>query len=988
VKKLLALICLTPYDRNLYKEYPPQFGIFHLIGDWIMSRKVIIGCIVLFVLAILWTVISIYPDWLWFENLQFAPIFWTMLLSRFGFGLIVWIFLLIIISVNLFIAKRLSPTLRPGEGIKEEPGYFAQIGISPNTFNILLMVAVLIASFVIASKGSNQWDMVLRYLYQEPFESTDPIFNRDIGFYVFSLPLYIFIRNGILLLFLFAGLLTIVWYLKDGAVQIIDEYVQAEGKPVSLPKIKISTKAKKHLLILGGIVVLLIAWGYYLKIFGLLYSTQGPAFGASYTDVNIKVIVYWILFVLSLLFAVLLFFSGYKYRLKYILLGGGIWLGCIVLFGWLLPGLVQQVRVKPNELAKESPYIVHNINYTRIAYNLDEIRTVAFQVSDRLSAEDIEAQKATIQNIRIWDERPLLQTYRQIQAIRQYYDFNNIDVDRYMIDNQYRQVMLGAREFVADRNSPQARTWINKYLTYTHGYGLAASLVNEVDSEGLPELLIKDLPPSYVADLKVERPEIYYGERTNEYVLVKTKTAEFDYPKGDKNEYTTYQGKGGVHISSFFRRVLFAVEFLDRQILFTTELSPESRILFKRRIDRRVEAIAPFLQYDKDPYLVVSEGRLFWIQDAYTTTDMYPYSKRTLKRFKIKRLNYIRNSVKIAIDAYNGTVSFYVIDDTDPIIKTYMRIFPKLFKPFSDMPADLKKHIRYPKDLFEIQAGTYRTYHMEDVRVFYNQEDLWQIPDELYGDSRQPMKPYYIIIKLPQENKAEFLLMLPFTPSKKDNMIGWLAARSDLPHYGKLLVYKLPKEKLVYGPMQIEARVDQQTEISRELSLWGQMGSRVIRGNLLVIPVGDAFIYVEPVYLEAKQEEKEVPATGSTTQRKPFGRSKGITPSGTPGVDKSRAASLPELKRVIVALGNRLIMEENLDKALRGVLGGEIIPEGPVRVFQEVPKTIQGKKLSEAALDHYRKAKEQLRQGNWAAFGRELDLLERALEEMTQRVDN
>jgi hypothetical protein len=945
-----------------------------------MSKKIIIGCIGLFVLALLWAGISIYPDWLWFENLQFAPIYWTMLLSRFGFGLIVWIFLLIIISVNLFIAKRLSPAVKPGEA---EPGYFAQIGISPNTFNLLLMAAVLIASFVIASKGSNQWDMVLRYLYQEPFGTTDPIFSRDIGFYVFSLPLYIFIRNGILLLFLFAGLLTIVWYLKDGALQIIDEYVQAEGKPVSLPKIKISMKAKKHLLCLAGIIVLLIAWGYYLKIFGLLYSTQGPAFGASYTDVNVKVLVYKILIFLSLGFAVLLFFSGVKYRLKWILIGGGTWLGAIIVLGALLPGLVQQVGVKPNELAKETPFIVHNINYTRDAYNLSKIKIVDFEVSDQLSASDLEAQKSTIQNIRIWDERPLLQTYRQIQAIRQYYDFNNIDVDRYMINNQYRQVMLGAREFVADRNSPQASTWVNRYLTYTHGYGLAASLVNEVDSEGLPELLIKDLPPSYVDDLKVDRPEVYYGEKTNEYVLVKTKTEEFDYPKGDKNVYTTYQGSGGVHISSFFRRVLFAIEFLDRQILFTTELDPESRILFKRRIDRRVEAIAPFLEFDHDPYLVVSEGRLVWIQDAYTTTDMYPYSKRTLKRFKIKRLNYIRNSVKITIDAYSGAVSFYVIDETDPIIKTYSSIFPELFKPLNEMPADLRKHIRYPRDLFEIQAGTYRTYHMEDARVFYNQEDLWQIPDELYGDSRQPMKPYYIIVKLPQEDKAEFLLMLPFTPSKKDNMIGWLAARNDLPHYGKLLVYKLPKEKLIYGPMQIEARVDQQTEISRELSLWGQMGSRVIRGNLLVIPVGDTFIYVEPVYLEAKQEEKEAPAAGTRTQQKPFGRSR--KPAGAPAVDKSRSAALPELKRVIVAFGNRLVMEENLDSALRGVLGGKVVSKRPGFASQELPKSLKASNLSETALDHYTKAKEQLRQGNWAAFGSELELLERALKEMAQK---
>ena len=953
-----------------------------------MNRKVLIGLIVLFVIAIIWVGISVYPDWLWFKNLQFAPVFWTMLLSRFGFGLIVWLFLLIIISANLFIAKRLSHTPRPAEGFKEEPGYFAQIGISPNTFNIFLIAAVLIASFIIASKGSGHWDMILRYLYQKPFGATDPIFKKDIGFYVFSLPLYIFIRNGILLLFLFAALLTIIWYLKDGGLQIIDEYVQAEGKPVSLPKIRISEGAKKHLLFLGGIIVLLIAWGYYLKIFGLLYSTQGPAFGASYTDAHFKVWIYIVLIILSVGFAGMLFLSWRKYRMKHILIGGVVWLGAIFVLGALFPGVIQQIWVKPNELAKETPYIINNIEYTRKAYNLNRIQTVDFKVSNRLSTDDIEAQSATIQNIRIWDERPLLQTYRQIQAIRLYYDFNNIDVDRYMIDNQYRQVMLGARELIVNQLSPQANTWVNRHLTYTHGYGLAASSVNDVTSEGLPDLLVKDIPPASVANMKVDRPEIYYGEKTDQYVLVKTKTQEFDYPKGDKNVYTSYQGSGGVHIDSFIKRALFALEFMDSKILFTTELGPESRIMFKRRIDRRVAAIAPFLEYDSDPYLVVSEGRLVWIQDAYTTTDMYPYSRRTLKPFKIKRLNYIRNSVKITIDAYSGAVTFYIVDDTDPIIQTYSRIFPKLFKSFEDMPADLKRHIRYPKDLFQIQAGTYRTYHMEDPQVFYNQEDLWQIPDELYGDRRQPMKPYYIIIKLPKEKKAEFLLMLPFTPSKKDNMIGWLAARSDLPNYGSLLVYKLPKEKLVYGPMQIEARVDQQTEISRELSLWDQRGSRVIRGNLLAIPVGDAFIYVEPVYLEAKQEEKEPPATGQTTQRRPFGRSQ-ARPPGATGVDKTRAASLPELKRVIVAFGNRLIMDENLNSALRGVLGDPLPPEGPAVASQEISisKTMKGPDLRAAALKHYMKAKEQLRQGNWAAFGKELDLLEQTLKQMSQTAE-
>jgi len=930
---------------------------------------IIIGFGIIAVL-LLWTGVSIYPDWLWFENLGFSPVFWTMLLNKFGLGLLVWLLLILIICLNLYAAKRLNPGDGPGVAFKAADGF----GLSGRALNSLLIALILIISFIIASKGSFQWDMLLRYLYQQPFGSTDPIFNRDIGFYLFSLPFYIFVRNGLLVLFIFAGLVSMGWYLKNGALQIEGEFGQAEGVPPSLPKITIAPKAKKHLIFLGGIIVLLLAWGYHLKIYGLLYSTQGPAFGASYTDVHIKVLAYKVLIVVSLGFALVLFLNAFKFRTKLIWLSGAIWIGAVLVFATLLPILIQKFVVKPNELAKESPYIAFNIDYTRNAYNLNRIKEVNFEVNDKLSAEDIKKHDVTIQNIRIWDERPLLQTYRQIQAIRLYYDFNNVDVDRYLINDQYRQVMLAARELVVNKLPPRANTWVNRHLIYTHGYGLASSPVNEVTSEGLPRLFIKDVPPSFEPDLKIERPEIYYGEKTEGYVLVKTKTEEFDYPKGDKNVYTIYQGRGGVPIKSFLRRLLFAVEFLDPQILFTAYLSPESKIMYNRRIGRRAGLIAPFLDYDGDPYVVVSGGKIYWIQDAYTTSDMYPYSRRSYGHFRNKGLNYIRNSVKVTIDAYNGDVVFYIIDEKDPIVKTYSSIFPDLFKPFNEMPADLKKHIRYPRDLFEIQVGTYTKYHMEDVQVFYNQEDLWQIPDELYGDSRQEMEPYYIIMKLPEEEKEEFLLMLPFTPSKKDNMIGWLAARSDLPNYGSLLVYKLPKEKLVYGPMQIEARVDQQTDISRELSLWGQRGSRVIRGNLLAIPISDTFIYVEPVYLEAKQEESVLPSTGPPQR--------GAAPVSSQQ-DRSRAAALPELKRVIVAFGNRLVMEENLDKALSSVLDVQIFPKQ--LASPSIPQTQDLSNLGVSALEHYNKAKDYLRQGNWAEYGRELENLEKILKEISSR---
>jgi len=946
-----------------------------------MKIKVLIGCGVL-VLLLLFSVISIYPDWLWFKNLDFSPVFWTMLLTKFGFGFVVWLFLILIITFNLYIARRLSPGAGNGTGFKDEGGFASQIGLSANTLNLLFVAFILIVSFVIASKGSDKWDLVLRYLYQQSFGSTDPVFNKDIGFYVFALPFYDFIRSGLLILFFFAAGLTIIWYLKNGTIQIIGEIVQAEGKPPSLPKVAVAPGVKKHLIFLAGIIVLLLAWGYQLKTYGLLYSTLGPAFGASYTDVHIKVWAFRLLILVSLGFAVLLFLNAFKPRTKLLLISGGVWVGSIFLFSTILPMAIQKFVVKPNELVKESKYIGYNIDYTRKAYNLNKIKEVSFEVNNKLSLEDVKRESGTIRNIRIWDERPLLQTYKQIQAMRLYYDFNNVDVDRYEINNQYRQLMLSVRELMVDKLPPKANTWVNRHLTYTHGYGLAASPVNEVTREGLPRLFIKDLPPVSEVGLKIDQPAIYYGEKTGQYVLVKTKAQEFDYPKGDRNVYTTYQGKGGVPINSFYRRLLFAYEFMDAQILFTNYLGPESRIMYKRRIDRRASSIAPFLRYDRDPYVVLSGGKLYWILDAYTTSDMYPYSLRSYGLFKNKSLNYIRNSVKVTIDAYNGDVSFYLIDKKDPIARVYANIFPDLFKPFEEMPEELKRHIRYPRDLFDIQAATYTRYHMEDVQVFYSEEDLWELPYELYGDSPQKMEPYYIIIKLPEGEKEEFLLMLPFTPSKKDNMIGWLAARSDLPNYGSLIVYKLPKEKLVYGPMQIEARVDQQTDISRELSLWGQRGSGVIRGNLLAIPVCDSFIYVEPIYLEATQEESLPPSTGAPQSKGvgKLGRGQRATSSGR---DKARSAALPELKRVIVAFANRISMEETLDKALSSVLGGEISPKE--LAIPSAKEILKSSDLGGLALEYYNKAKAYLRQENWAGYGEELEKLEKVLREMAEK---
>ena len=938
-----------------------------------MNMKRLLILLAILVVICVGAIIAFYPNWLWFNNMAFASVFWAMIVGKFGLASSVWFCLIVLLAANLHIAQRLNPP-----GAKRPTAEIGGFPLSANMLDNLILAAILVVSFFIASRASEQWNMVLSFFNQQPFGSSDPIFGKDIGFYVFSLPFYLFVREQLLILLLFAGLVTVIWYIKDGGVQFIGEVLLADDRPSQIPKVKIAEKVSNHLLVLAAIMVLLVAWGYHLKVYGLLYSTQGPAFGASYTDIHVRIPVFRALMVISVLWSVFLIYNAFRPKLKLLLISGGVWVVAILVLANGLPILVQQFVVKPNELAKESPFIAHNIEFTRKAYNLNNIKEVNFEINEALSAEEVRGHDVTIQNIRVWDERPLLQTYRQIQAIRLYYDFKNMDVDRYMIDNTYRQVMLSARELVVNQLPPQANTWVNRHLIYTHGYGLAMSPVNEVTSEGLPELMIKDLPPVSEIDLKIDRPEIYYGEKTDEYILVKTSTQEFDFPRGDKNVYTNYEGKGGVAIDSFLKRLLFAVEFQDPQILFTTYLKPESRIMFNRRIKRRVKAIAPFLAYDTDPYIVVSGGRLYWIQDAYTISNMYPYSKRSKNPFRSIGLNYIRNSVKVIIDAYDGDVSFYRIDEQDPIVATFARVYPELFKPLAEMPADLKKHLRYPTDKFEIQVQTYSRYHMQDIQVFYNQEDLWEPPDEIYGDNRQMMKPYYIIIKLPQVDKEEFLLMLPYTPAKKDNMIGWLAARSDFPNYGNLIVYKLPKDQLVYGPMQIEARIDQQTEISRELSLWDQRGSRVIRGNLLAIPISDAFIYVEPIYLEAKQEaQRPVPVPQSQSGVKSQ-KQQGVRPARQ---GSTTTAGLPELKRVIVGLGNRVVMEERLDTALNRVLGSEVASGKESSAV--VSETGETSDLNARALEYYYKAKEYLREGDWAGYGRELDKLENLLKQLS-----
>jgi uncharacterized membrane protein (UPF0182 family) len=623
----------------------------------------------------------------------------------------------------------------------------------------------------------------------------------------------------------------------------------------------------------------------------------------------------------------------------------GTFAAVFVLGRGVYPSVVQKFQVIPNEIVLERPYLEWNILYSRMAYQLDSIEERDFPAEENLTREDLRRNDLTIKNVRLWNDAPLLQTYGQLQEIRTYYKFTDVDNDRYVINGELRQVMISPREM--SYQALPSRTFVNEHLTYTHGYGIVMGPVNRVTSEGLPEFFIKDIPPASTTNVKVTRPEIYYGETSNDYVFVRTKAPEFDYPVGDKNVYSQYEGKGGVPLT-FFRKLLFASRFGSFTVLMANEIAEGSRIMYYRKVRERVARIVPFAKLEGDPYLVVSpEGRLIWFVDGYTMTDRFPYSEPMPGVG-----NYLRNSFKALVDAYDGTVEFYISDTTDPIIQTYAKIFPGVFKPLDQMPEALQKHIRYPGGMLGVQAHMYRAYHMQDPQVFYNKEDLWSIPGKPSRAGEQEMEPYYTIMRLPGEKKEEFIMLVPFTPSKRDNMAAWMAARCDPPNYGKLILYQFPKQKLIYGPRQIEARIDQDTEISKQLSLWNQRGSQVIRGSLLAIPIEKSILYVQALYLAAEKGQ------------------------------------LPELKRVIVAFGNSIAMEETLEQSLQRIFGGELIRDRgarPASATASAAREQSDREMALEALQHYRKAQEYMKQGNWAAYGEELRKMDEALRSVERR---
>ncbi|MBI3812592.1 MAG: UPF0182 family protein [Nitrospirae bacterium] len=881
--------------------------------------------LVLFGLLLSGNLVSLYTDWLWFQEVGQLPVYMITLGAEFKTGLAFGLLFFVVFYLNLSWAHRYRDAGR-WDRTQQWLDLPFRTQLDPQITKLIPALSAVVA-FLAGLNGASQWEKFLRMMNASGFGLSDPVFGNDFGFYVFKLPFINFVQGGLMGMLILISLFTAFLYVYHGGLGVGPKGFFIDAGP------------KRHLTGLIGLILAVKAAGYRLSAYELLFTTRGVVTGAVYADLHARIPALNLLAVLSLLAATAVIAGGYRRGWRLPLTAVAALAAVHILGGSVYPDFLHRFRVLPNEIVFERPYIQENIKATRYAYGLNNIEEQEFPAEENLTIQDLAKNDLTLKNVRLWDHRPLLSTYRQLQQIRTYYDFVGVDNDRYEIDGEYRQVMLSPRE-LSSRNLPGGANWINEHLTYTHGYGVAMGPVNRISKEGLPEFMIKDIPPVSTVNLKITRPEIYYGELTNSDVFVKTKSLEFDYPLGDKNEYSVYNGKGGVPVGSLFRKLMLSVQFASIKILLSNDITAESRVLYYRNIIDRVRRLAPFLDYDQDPYLVITkEGRLVWIVDGYTTTDRIPYSHQ-LKDVG----NYIRNSVKGVIDAYDGTVTLYINDPDDPIIRTYDTIFPGLLKPLDRMPADLRSHLRYPEDLFRVQAHLYAKYHMQDPQIFYNQEDLWNIPSK--GD--QNMEPYYTIMKLPKETKEEFILMVPYTPAKRDNMAAWMAARADAPHYGKLIVYLFPKQKLIYGPRQIEARIDQDGYISQQITLWSQRGSKVIRGSLLVIPIENSLLYIEPLYLSAE------------------------------------AGSLPELRRVVVAYGNQLSMQDNLEGALAAIFGGHPLTVSKPEAAGAAPAAGGSRDRIHSALSHFERAQELLRQGDWAGYGKELKETETILRELAR----
>jgi uncharacterized membrane protein (UPF0182 family) len=875
-------------------------------------------------------------DYLWYGTLGYGGVFNTTVGAEIAVFAIVWLVAFLAILASGLVAvgasrhsERLRVVRRPDEMVEVNlPELIRALGERVPWRVIVAAGAAILALFVAQGEAAS-WAVYMQGLYGVPFGISEQAFGNDVGFYVFTMPLLEEIRDLFLVLIVLSAGMAIAVYWARGALDF------KETPP------RVSPGAAGHLSVLLGLFFVQRAMSYWLGRFDLLLHTNGVVFGLRYVDRILWQPGLWLLVLLSLIAAAICIYNARVGGLRLPVAAFVIVFAPALLMTFIQP-LIERLWVKPDELRVERPYLERNIEATRHAYKLDTVDVKPFPGQGALTPAALEADSATVKNIRLWDPRPLIDTYRQLQEIRTYYDFRDVDIDRYWIQGKYTEVMLSPREMNLDQLPETAQTWVNQHLKFTHGTGLAMSPVNKKDTEGLPVFYIKDIPAVSDVGLKLEQPAVYFGEARDNYTVVDSATPEFDYPKGADNVFSYYSGSGGVPVAGLLRRLLFSIFFRDINLLVTENIVDKSKIMIRRNIVTRISYLAPFLNLDRDPYAVIYNGRLVWIVDCYTVSDHYPYSQRNADG-----INYIRNSVKVVVDAYTGATDFYVADPDDPVIKTWERVFRAMFKPLTAMPAELRAHIRYPEDFFLIQADTFRTYHMTDPQVFYNREDLWGVAHENYGGSTVPMQPYYVIMRLPGETQAEYMLMLPMVPSGRENMIAWMAARCDGDDYGHLFEYSFSKDRLFYGPYQIQARINQNPEISRQLSLWNQMGSKVLLGNLLVIPVQDSLLYVEPLFIRAENGQ------------------------------------LPELQRVIASYSDRVVMGDTLDLTLAALFENAAPPAPTIAKASTTAAPPQQVAASAApsradmqsAAQHYNRAMEAIRAGDWTAFGAEMKAL-------------
>ncbi|MEM6252317.1 MAG: UPF0182 family protein [Cyanobacteria bacterium P01_D01_bin.156] len=893
----------------------------------------------------------------WFESVGFADVLWTRLRWQAAIALAAFLIWWLVLFINYAIAQRLTRD-RPLQ-VVQNPQWDPYL---PGLIRYTSFIFITLLAFTAAINGVETWETVIKFLNPVDFNTQDPLYGRDISFYIFQLPLFEILHRAAIELLIWSLLLSACIY-----------GIKGEIRPERGWKYFLTGEVKTHFCVLLAAFATIFALGFWLARYELLYSPTGVVFGAGYTDVNARMQAYGIMgfitVAIGIVFVISLWRSGFLLPLTAISLYAAVF---VVVTG-AYPWAQQTFVVEPNELQKESPYIADNIALTRQAYGLDNVQQESFEVKNQLDADALDRNSSTIDNIRLWDYRPLQSTYSSLQTLRPYYRFQDVDIDRYTLNNDYRQVMLSPRELVDDALPAQAQTWVTQHLIYTHGYGVAMSPVNKVTQDGLPELFIKDLPPNISVDLTIDQPRIYYGEATDRYILTGTDQAEFDYPLGNDNAQYNYTGPGGVSIGTPLKRLIYAYNLGDWQMLLSNSLGDNSRIHYHRLIQDRIRQLAPFLSLDSDPYMAIIDGRMQWIVDAYTLSNRYPYSEPLQRSDGIQAIiqnramdtlvktgtNYIRNPVKAVVDAYDGTLKLYVVDNSDPILASFQQSFPSLFEPLENAPASLQAHFRYPQMLFKIQTQMYRAYHMERPEVFYKQEDLWDFPTQITREENpEILEPYYVIMRLPETNEEEFMLIIPFTPVRKNNMVAWMAARCDGENYGKLLVYEFSRQALLYGPQQIDSRIDQNTEISQQLTLWNQEGSQVFRGDLLVIPIEQSLLYVKPVYLQARGQN-------------------------------NNSNAIPELKRVILAYKDSIVMEQTLEDGLTKLFGQRQTPraETPAAPLSSTPENLstEQRSLIQSALEAYTQSQQALQQGDWQAYGAAQERLGRLLDQLNTR---